>query len=622
MLTSNHYQVLARKYRPVTFEDMIGQEAMVTTLTNAFRAGRVAHAFMLTGVRGIGKTTTARLLARALNYQTDKHNAPSVDLTQPGLHCERIMASSHMDVLEMDAASRTGVDNMREMLDGVRYAPVEARYKVYIIDEVHMLSTGAFNALLKTLEEPPDHAKFIFATTEIRKVPITVLSRCQRFDLRRVQAQSLQDHLAKICVEEKVKVSDDGLALISRAAEGSVRDSLSLLDQAIVQSGLDGTEVSAEQVRSMLGLADRVRVLDLFEKAAKGDAACVLKELRGQYDDGADPAIVMRDLLEICHEVSRAQTLGEDGDFDLAPDQIKRVQVLAGELSLGQLTRIWQMLLKAYNDVRIAPSPLAAAEMAMLNISVAGDMPPPELIAKMIAELGAKEGGGGNFRQPQPSHETAGPISQNSDSKVASSEAPQTSAPTITPTSALSANTPVSPASQTRLQPQMQTQKQAEPQSQPASYRVIETLEAFIAALPKNEIQLASDIKRYVMPIRFKPGVMAFQPVEGAPVSLTGKIVSALKELTGELWIVTPETSGGGETINQRQRREKSEQEAKDRAHPAFAHPLLAKAKLIEIIHTAAQSGHETDQDAANTPPSDNIIPADFRPHPDDEDMI
>jgi len=513
MLTSNHYQVLARKYRPVTFEDMIGQEAMVTTLTNAFRAGRVAHAFMLTGVRGIGKTTTARLLARALNYQTDEHNTPSVDLTQPSLHCERIMASSHMDVLEMDAASRTGVDNMREMLDGVRYAPVEARYKVYIIDEVHMLSTGAFNALLKTLEEPPDHAKFIFATTEIRKVPITVLSRCQRFDLRRVQAQSLQDHLAKICVEEKVKVSDDGLALISRAAEGSVRDSLSLLDQAIVQSGLDGTEVSAEQVRSMLGLADRVRVLDLFEKAAKGDAAGVLKELRGQYDDGADPAIVMRDLLEICHEVSRAQTLGDDGDFDLAPDQIKRVQALAGELSLGQLTRIWQMLLKAYNDVRIAPSPLAAAEMAMLNISVAGDMPPPELIAKMIAELGAKEGGSGNFRQPQPSHETADPISQNSDSKVASSETPQTSAPTITPTSAPSVNTPVSPASQTRLQPQMQTQKQAEPQSQPATYRVIETLEAFIAALPKNEIQLASDIKRYVMPIRFKPGVMAFRNI-------------------------------------------------------------------------------------------------------------
>ena len=299
--TGQTYQVLARKYRPTTFEDMIGQEAMVTTLTNAFKAGRVAHAFMLTGVRGIGKTTTARLLARALNYEREGADGPSVELGTHGIHCERIMASQHMDVLEMDAASRTGVDNMREMLDGVRYAPVEALYKVYIIDEVHMLSTGAFNALLKTLEEPPDHAKFIFATTEIRKVPITVLSRCQRFDLRRVDASSLQSHLSKICAKENVQVSDEGLALISRAAEGSVRDSLSLLDQAIVQAGLDGNEVSGEQVRVMLGLADRVRVLDLFEKAAGGDGAGALNEMRAQYDDAADPTIVMRDLLDICH---------------------------------------------------------------------------------------------------------------------------------------------------------------------------------------------------------------------------------------------------------------------------------------------------------------------------------
>ena len=600
--TSSHYQVLARKYRPVTFEDMIGQEAMVTTLTNAFRAGRVAHAFMLTGVRGIGKTTTARLLARALNYQSETRDSPSVDLTEPGVHCERIMASSHMDVLEMDAASRTGVDNMREMLDGVRYAPVEARYKVYIIDEVHMLSTGAFNALLKTLEEPPDHAKFIFATTEIRKVPITVLSRCQRFDLRRVQAQALQAHLVKICGQEKVKVSDEGLALISRAAEGSVRDSLSLLDQAIVQSGLDGTEVSAEQVRSMLGLADRVRVLDLFEKAAKGEAGAVLKELRSQYDDGADPAIIMRDLLEVCHEVSRAQTLGDDGDFDLAPDQIKRVQSLAGDLTLGQLTRIWQMLLKAYNDVRIAPSPLAAAEMAMLNISVAGEMPPPELIAKMIAELSSQESGGGNFSRPQPLTETAGSLQHavsQTNAQTPSQAKPQNSAPDLAahqavglvsePPSIQMATPSHGASAQPRIQPQI------EPQTHPQTYQVIETLEAFIEALPKNQIELASDIKRYVMPIRFKPGLMAFQPVDGAPVSLTGKIVSALKDLTGELWIVTPETSGGGETISQRQRREKSEQEAKDRAHPAFSHPLLAKAKLIEIIHTGSEAGLQTD---------------------------
>jgi len=253
------YQVLARKYRPQTFEDMIGQEALVTTLTNAFKVGRVAHAFMLTGVRGIGKTTTARLLARALNYESDTVKGPSVDLGVQGTHCASIMASTHMDVLEMDAASRTGVENMREMLDGVRYAPVAARYKVYIIDEVHMLSTGAFNALLKTLEEPPDHAKFIFATTEIRKVPITVLSRCQCFDLRRVDADILAHHLRGISDKEGAKITDDGLALIARAAEGSVRDSLSLLDQAIVQAAVDDAEVSASDVRTMLGLADRVR---------------------------------------------------------------------------------------------------------------------------------------------------------------------------------------------------------------------------------------------------------------------------------------------------------------------------------------------------------------------------
>jgi len=253
---------------------MIGQDAMVTTLKNAFEANRVAHAFMLTGVRG------------------------------------------HMDVLEMDAASRTGVENMRELLDGVRYAPATARYKVYIIDEVHMLSAGAFNALLKTLEEPPDHAKFIFATTEIRKVPITVLSRCQRFDLRRVDASVLAEHLRGICEKEGVKISYEGLAMIARAAEGSVRDGLSLLDQAIVQAGLDGDEVTGEQVRTMLGLADRVRILDLFSMAASGDTKGALLEMRAQYDDGADPSVVMRDLLDVCHEVSRAKTLGELAEFE------------------------------------------------------------------------------------------------------------------------------------------------------------------------------------------------------------------------------------------------------------------------------------------------------------------
>ncbi|MGB6231123.1 MAG: DNA polymerase III subunit gamma/tau, partial [Litorimonas sp.] len=362
------YQVLARKYRPSTFEDMIGQDAMVTTLRNAFKTGRIAHAFMLTGVRGIGKTTTARLLARALNYETDEVDHPSVELETPGRHCEAIMASAHMDVLEMDAASRTGVDNMRELLDGVRYAPTDARYKVYIIDEVHMLSAGAFNALLKTLEEPPDHAKFVFATTEIRKVPITVLSRCQRFDLRRVEADELAKHLKSISEKEGIAVSDDGLALIARAAEGSVRDGLSLLDQAIVQSGLSGEEVTAEQVRTMLGLADRVRLIDLFEHAMGGDGKAALTAMRAQYDDGAAPDVVMGDLLDICHEVSRAQTLGEDAAFDFAPDQVERLRGLGERFTAGQLTRGWQILMSAHGEVRQAPVPLAAAEMALLKL--------------------------------------------------------------------------------------------------------------------------------------------------------------------------------------------------------------------------------------------------------------
>jgi len=561
---NQNYQVLARKYRPTTFEDMIGQEAMVTTLQNAFKAGRVAHAFMLTGVRGIGKTTTARLLARALNYESDATQGPSVVLGTPGTHCELIMASAHMDVLEMDAASRTGVENMREMLDGVRYAPATARYKVYIIDEVHMLSAGAFNALLKTLEEPPDHAKFIFATTEIRKVPITVLSRCQRFDLRRVEAGALQAHLSTICKKEGANVSEEGLALISRAAEGSVRDSLSLLDQAIVQAGLDGAAVSGEQVRTMLGLADRVRILDLFALAATGDGKGALTEMRSQYDDGADPAIVMRDMLDICHEVSRAKTLGTDAAFDAAPDQIARLQDLAEKLSLGQLTRIWQMLLKAHNDVRMAPAPLAAAEMALLKLSVAGQMPPPELAAQIIEQM--KAGG------------VTPPIVSTPAVSMPTPPAPP--AKTIASSGGAVSSSSPAPAS---ISP-----PQAAPT--PASPVMLSSLEDLVNAIPDAQIGLKSDIKRYVRPIRFKPGAITFQPADGAPVSLTGKIVSAIKDITGELWIVSPETSGGGATLNEIKKNARAEQDAKDRAHPAFNHPLLAKARLIEIRDTAPTS--------------------------------
>ena len=562
------YQVLARKYRPRTFEDMIGQESMVTTLTNAFKAGRIAHAFMLTGVRGIGKTTTARLLARALNYQSDKVDGPSTDLAEPGIHCEAIMSSSHMDVLEMDAASRTGVENMRELLDGVRYAPVSARYKVYIIDEVHMLSTGAFNALLKTLEEPPDHAKFIFATTEIRKVPVTVLSRCQRFDLRRVEASVLKDHLSAICESETVQVEEAGLGLLSRAAEGSVRDALSLLDQAIVQGGLDGSAVTIDEVQSMLGLADRGRVVNLFASAATGDAAAALTEMRAQYDDGADPAVIMRDLLDICHEVSRAKTLGDQAEFDSSPDQAKQLKDLAEKLTSGQLTRIWQMLLKSYGEVRTAPVPLAAAEMALLKIAIAGDMPPPELAAEILKEIKS-----GNFKAPviSPVKETSGP-------------APQAIGDHGGGQAAVSVPQPV-PVSAPTLQ--------------------INNLAEFAEHLPDSLIQLKYDVERYVRVIRFKPGAITIAKMDRAPVTLVGRMVEALRDMTGDLWLIEQDDGEGAPSIADARKTAIAEQDARDRSHPAFEHSLLKNAKLIEIRDTSTTS-------------ESNIIAADFGSQPQD----
>jgi DNA polymerase-3 subunit gamma/tau len=547
------YQVLARKYRPATFEDMIGQDAMVTTLSNAFRTGRIAHAFMLTGVRGIGKTTTARLLARALNYETDTVDGPSVDLATPGRHCDAIMSSSHMDVLEMDAASRTGVDNMRELLDGVRYAPADARYKVYIIDEVHMLSAGAFNALLKTLEEPPDHAKFIFATTEIRKVPITVLSRCQRFDLRRVEADILAAHLKRISDQEGIAVSHDGLALIARAAEGSVRDGLSLLDQAIVQSGLSGDEVSAEQVRAMLGLADRVRLIDLFEHAMGGDAKASLIAMRAQYDDGAAPDVVMGDLLDICHEVSRAQTLGEDAAFDFAPDQIERLRGLGQTFTTGQLTRAWQILMGAHSEVRRAPVPLAAAEMALLKLALAGQMPPPELAAQIILQA-QKLDSEGKAGLPQ----------------LTSSAAPQAHAP-----SASSISPPASSASQTV------SMTAPKPVTPTAPKMRLDSFADYVEQV--DDLRLRHDLERYVSVVSFADGQAEIHITEARHNSIVGRMVRSLQELTGQQWLVSPVPTPGELTLSDQRKSAKAKQDADDRSHPAFRHPLLKGAKILEI---------------------------------------
>lgn len=577
------YQVLARKYRPSTFEDMIGQEAMVKTLTNAFKTGRIAHAFMLTGVRGIGKTTTARLLARALNYETDMVKGPSVDFSVMGTHCEAIMASSHMDVLEMDAASRTGVENMREMLDGVRYAPVSARYKVYIIDEVHMLSTGAFNALLKTLEEPPDHAKFVFATTEIRKVPITVLSRCQRFDLRRVEASELSEHLRKICEREGAKVSGDGLNLLARAAEGSVRDGLSLLDQAIVQRSSEQDEVSGEQVRDMLGLADRGRVTDLFTLTAKADAAGALTELRAQYDRGADPAVVIRDMLDICHEVSRAKALGDAAVFDAAPDQALRLKDLGALLTMGQVTRIWQMLLKAYDDVKTAPTPLAAAEMALLRLCVASEMPPPELAAQMLAS-------------PEAMAKMSAAFAPQASSVEAGTSTPRAQAEPLQPSASAQTSPSSSGAPVAQMKPQPSMQKQ---NNDAAHFSSLQEIADY--ARDQGERVFHADIEGCIRLISFAPGKIVFEPTPLAPPRLPNQLKEKLKDWTGADWSIVIETAQAGiETLRESNQRAKREEQARLREHENLKKAMAAfpGAQLLEI--------------RKRPPLSDNVIAANF----------
>jgi DNA polymerase III subunit gamma/tau len=507
------YQVLARKYRPRTFEDLIGQEGMVRTLTNAFATGRIAHAFMLTGVRGVGKTTTARLLARALNYERDGIDQPTLDLGQEGLHCRSIIEGRHMDVLELDAASRSKVDEMRELIDGVRYAPVEARYKVYIIDEVHMLSTQAFNALLKTLEEPPPHAKFIFATTEIRKVPVTILSRCQRFDLRRVDAEVIAQNLGQIAAAEGAKIESEGLALMARAAEGSVRDAQSLLDQAIVQAD-DGELVTAAAIRDMLGLADRGQTIALFELAMRGHAAEALLAFGDLYGLGADPVVVMLDLLEHAHGAAMAKALGPDV-LGLPKDQAAKLAAIGAQASAGTLARVWQMLLRAQDEARRAPDPKAAVEMALIRLCYAADLPGPEEALKALRDGEAPVGGGGPARAGSD---------QPGGSGGAAATARMPSAERRTAPSAL-----------------------ASPQS-------FEDVLSLIEA--RRDVVLKLDVDRFMRPVSFRPGAITFEPAPGAPSNLAGRLVGRLKEWTGQPWLVAAEGGGGAESAWERQKRE------------------------------------------------------------------
>src|SRR6267154_6130378 len=431
-----HYRVLARKYRPSSFEDLIGQDAVVRTVSNAFETGRIPQAWILTGVRGVGKTTTARILARALNYELPDGSVkgPTIHMPKLGVHCQAIMESRHMDVLVMDAASHTGVDDVRQINDSVRYAPASARYKVYIIDEVHMLSTAAFNAFLKTLEEPPEHAKFVFATTEIRKVPVTVLSRCQRFDLRRVDADVLMKHLATIAARENVDAEPEALGIIARAAEGSVRDSLSLFDQAIAHAA--GLE-RADAVRQMLGLADRTRVIDLFDSLVRGDIANAFGEFRAQYDVGADPIVVLSDLAEFVNFVTRVKIVPATAD-NVAFGETERVRAreFASKLSMRVLSRMWQMLLKGITEVQTATRPAAAAEMVLVRIAYVADMPTPDEAIRMIEQNGGASSVGAASAAPRsapaPTVSSMPPSAARSSAPRASAEAsarPQMIAP-------------------------------------------------------------------------------------------------------------------------------------------------------------------------------------------------
>ncbi|OYU71452.1 MAG: DNA polymerase III subunit gamma/tau [Alphaproteobacteria bacterium PA2] len=533
------YTVIARKYRPRTFDDLYGQEAMVRTLKNAFGTGRIAHAFMLTGVRGVGKTTTARLLARALNYETDMIHEPTLDLTVDGRHCKAIIEGRHMDVLELDAASRTGVADMRELLDGVRYAPVEARYKVYIIDEVHMLSTGAFNALLKTLEEPPSHAKFIFATTEIRKVPVTILSRCQRFDLRRVEPDVIVRNLEMICEAEGVRVEAEGLMLIARAAEGSVRDAQSMLDQAIVQ-GEPGQTVPAAIIRDMLGLADRAQTITLFEEVLRGEAGKAIDTFRQLYGYGADPGQIMLDLMEHVHGASVAKAIGVEA-LVLPREQAGRLAAVGAAISAGTLSRIWQMLLRAQDEVRRAPDPAAAVDMALIRLAYAADLPGPE---EALKRLQSGEPAGGGSSAPGPGGSGGGGAQMSGGGQVRMA----------------------APAPQADAAPTLQS---------------FADVVALIDA--KRDIALRLDVERFVRPVSFRVGAIEFEPAPGAPANLTQRLVSKLKEWTGHPWLITVQGGGGAESQWERQKRE--QQETRDEiVQDPFVKSVMSAFPGAEII--------------------------------------
>ncbi|WP_112609819.1 DNA polymerase III subunit gamma/tau [Rhizobium sp. WW22] len=594
--TGTGYRVLARKYRPKDFTDlMVGQEPMVRTLTNAFETGRIAQAYMLTGVRGVGKTTTARILARALNYKTAAVDRPTIDLREPGDHCQAIMEGRHVDVIEMDAASHTGIDDIREIIEQVRYRPVSARYKVYIIDEVHMLSTAAFNGLLKTLEEPPEHVKFIFATTEIRKVPITVLSRCQRFDLRRISASDLVGLFTTIAGKEGIEAEPEALAMIARAAEGSARDGLSLLDQAIAHgSGF----VAADAVRTMLGLADRARIVDLFGHVVKGDVSAALAEFNSQYEAGANPVVVLTDLADFTHLVTRLKYVPDAAD-DPSLSEVERTKAaeFARGVAVTALSRIWQMLLKGIAETENASRTAGAAEMVLIRLAHAAHLPAPEDAARRLAEF--SDGNGAARPSPSSSGGNGGGAVSYQGSAVA--RAVETPAPRPTPSA---------PVAMLRSVPNTQ------PDSQPVGRIESKPAEAPKPLVPVNSMadiaELASQkrdpklkalVRTFVRPVKLEPGRLDVSLTPGAPGTLLNELAVKLKEWTGIHWIVSLSREEGQPTLVEAEANAQKQRVADARQDPDVA-AILAQFPGAKIIDVRVRAPETDEEDEAAAPPA------------------
>jgi len=555
------YQVLARKYRPASFADLIGQDAMVRTLKNAFAADRIAQAFVMTGIRGTGKTTTARIIAKGMNcIGADGTGGPTTEPCGTCEHCVAIMEGRHVDVMEMDAASRTGVNDIREIIDSVHYRAASARYKIYIIDEVHMLSTNAFNALLKTLEEPPAHVKFIFATTEIRKVPVTVLSRCQRFDLRRIEPEVMIAHLQSIAQKEGAEIAEDAMGLITRAAEGSVRDAMSLMDQAISHGA---GETTAEQVRAMLGLADRGRVLDLFDMIMKGDAAAALSELAAQYADGADPMAVLRDLAELTHWVSVIKITPEAAqDPTVSPDERTRGQAMAEQLPMRVMARMWQMLLKALEEVAVAPNAMMAAEMAVIRLTHVADLPSPEDLVRKLQDSPLPPAGGAGSRAPggQPA-----PAGTSASGTATESRAPLRPAPSAMGAAGSALALDVTP------------------ESALARFQRFDQVVELIRA--RRDGKLLIDVETCLRLVSYAPGRIEFEPTDDAPRDLAQRLGQRLQGWTGTRWGISVVADGGGATIAQSRDAEGEALRAEARNHPLVQAVLehFPRASITEI---------------------------------------